>query len=645
MTTPRELAEIWLDDEPQPIDLSAGRFALQLRRDCLSDITFDGRIVLRGIRFVVRDHDWRTVPAELVSLRVEGSESEGALRLGMHVRNRDGEAQLEWDAVVDLGVDELRIAVHATVQHAFLRNRIGIVLLHPPSCAGRDLSVRHPSGSVTRTRFPVEISPHQPARDIAGLEWTDGVVRSQALLTGDVFEMEDQRNWTDASFKTYSTPLSQPFPVHVRAGDTIEQQVILRCAPEGAGTAHSTGPIAPADPGPAPEASEVAFGVTPRAPVMPQIAVGASTAPDHGAPESRFAWLGPSPVLVELEAASRNWPTALRRAVHEAGAGALDVRIVASTPQQVDEVLDGVADPVTRLARIGVFDAASHVSEPALWNALVSGAAARRMPAELVGGVRSHFTELNRNHHRLPAELPSLAFSLTPQMHDLERAQVIESLAMQREVAEQAVRIAGSRPVHIGPVTLRARFNAVATSATRSPAEADLRHGYGAELVDGAADPRQRSHGYAAWLIASVAALAVPGVASITLAETWGPRGFEDALGERYPASYAAEWLIDVAGWLRRTVAPALPVGPIAALAARSGDDSVVLLANASTESALISLRLDALTGDGIPSSGTMLRLPPGAREPIREALVPASELQMDLVLAPGEIARWSTVG
>ena len=24
---------------------------------------------------------------------------------------------------------------------------------------------------------------------------------------GDLFEMEDQRNWTDASYKTYSTPL------------------------------------------------------------------------------------------------------------------------------------------------------------------------------------------------------------------------------------------------------------------------------------------------------------------------------------------------------------------------------------------------------------------------------------------------------
>jgi D-apionolactonase len=39
--------------------------------------------------------------------------------------------------------------------------------------------------------------------------------------------MEDQRNWTDASFKTYSTPLELPFPVEVAAGERIFQRVVL----------------------------------------------------------------------------------------------------------------------------------------------------------------------------------------------------------------------------------------------------------------------------------------------------------------------------------------------------------------------------------------------------------------------------------
>jgi hypothetical protein len=47
---------------------------------------------------------------------------------------------------------------------------------------------------------------------------------------GDVFETEDQRNWTDASFKTYSTPLSRPFPVSVAAGTVVRQSVLLEAA-------------------------------------------------------------------------------------------------------------------------------------------------------------------------------------------------------------------------------------------------------------------------------------------------------------------------------------------------------------------------------------------------------------------------------
>ena len=34
-------------------------------------------------------------------------------------------------------------------------------------------------------------------------------------FTGDLFEMEDQRNWTDASYKTYSTPLRIPYPAPI----------------------------------------------------------------------------------------------------------------------------------------------------------------------------------------------------------------------------------------------------------------------------------------------------------------------------------------------------------------------------------------------------------------------------------------------
>jgi hypothetical protein len=37
-----------------------------------------------------------------------------------------------------------------------------------------------------------------------------------------VFETEDQRNWTDASFKTYTPPIGQQQVMEFGAGDTVK---------------------------------------------------------------------------------------------------------------------------------------------------------------------------------------------------------------------------------------------------------------------------------------------------------------------------------------------------------------------------------------------------------------------------------------
>lgn len=39
--------------------------------------------------------------------------------------------------------------------------------------------------------------------------------------------MEDQRNWTDASYKTYPTPLDNPFPINVDVGQEFNQKILL----------------------------------------------------------------------------------------------------------------------------------------------------------------------------------------------------------------------------------------------------------------------------------------------------------------------------------------------------------------------------------------------------------------------------------
>ena len=52
-------------------------------------------------------------------------------------------------------------------------------------------------------------------------------LRVTCKMIGDTFEMEDQRNWTDASYKTYVRPLALPHPYSLPAGETLRQSVEL----------------------------------------------------------------------------------------------------------------------------------------------------------------------------------------------------------------------------------------------------------------------------------------------------------------------------------------------------------------------------------------------------------------------------------
>src|SRR5690606_35103796 len=107
------------------------------------------------------------------------------------------------------------------------------------------------------------------------------------------------------------------------------------------------------------------------------------------------------------------------------------------------------------------------------------------------------------------------------------------------------------RPLHVGPVTLRARFNAVATSGGGGQARAGLEHGYGAELTGGATDERQKAMGLEAWTIASFAAIAsatdAARVASVSYFEASGPRGLHDD-GESFPVERALSALAGLTG-------------------------------------------------------------------------------------------------
>ena len=111
----------------------------------------------------------------------------------------------------------------------FVTNRTGFVVLHPlEGVSGAPVEVEHVDGSVEQSRFPELIDPTCPFMDIRALthEPLPGL-RVACRMEGDTFEMEDQRNWLDASYKTYVRPLALPWPYTIAQGEKLSQRISL----------------------------------------------------------------------------------------------------------------------------------------------------------------------------------------------------------------------------------------------------------------------------------------------------------------------------------------------------------------------------------------------------------------------------------
>lgn len=535
-----------------------GSWQFELRDDEFADLKFAGQLVLRSVRAVIRDHNWNTADLVIDGLTGDSEHSAGSVQFAVHSKGFGS----QFSGMVRLEILENKATFSLDLEcHSdYLTNRTGFIVLHSPAAAGAELLVRHSSGESEISVFPVAVSPNQPVFDIAGLKWKQESKLIDISFAGDVFEMEDQRNWTDASYKTYNRPLELPFPYRVAAGEHVVQSVTVsvESLSDHSGV-NSVGP------GP------VQIDLKP-AGKFAQIQVAASTAPSEN---PSLQPVGDT-VLVELDLESTNWQAALQRVVQTSKQ--LDLRAITTDVSKLELLAAALKDlPQVRIARIAVFDASTHVASLVGTELLMKLPYFAKSKPEILGGARSHFTELNRNPQSIFAAADAVAFSITPFFHALSNEQLLESIAMQRLVAKQAVQLARGKPVHVGPIALRPRFNNVATGPQPTPSVPDLSEGYGAELA-GSNDPRQSSPELTAWVIASVAALSVQGIASITYFEQWGPRGVVDSNGTDYAVAEAVRALAELSG--QELFVGESPDGVVWAIAAKSGEHLIVFASN-----------------------------------------------------------------
>lgn len=382
------------------LELRAGplRMVFDPANAFIRHVRWGGQELVRAIYGAVRDQNWDTIPSAIADLKTDVREDSFHLSFDVLCRARD--VDYFWrGTITGEAAGKITYVFEGEARSSFSRNRIGLCVLHPiEECASRRCMIEHVNGAREMGTFPKSISPEQPFFDIRAVNYGKVEVRCE----GETFEMEDQRNWGDASFKTYSTPQRLPKPVPVSTGQKVRHAVSV--------TLHEQPRIWIAD--------------TPR---LPFPAVG---------------------TRVDLDLAAPDFAKHLEQAAQR-GRG-----LVVGFTFDNDTQLAALADAVGRIQ-----------PDVRLWmvfrkNETVTSAqsllAARRVlgsAVEFAGGTREWFVDLNTQ--RPSKDYPGyLVYAATPHIHQPDDTTMIENIAGLAYGPETAKEFT-NKPVVVSPITLK----------------------------------------------------------------------------------------------------------------------------------------------------------------------------------------------
>ncbi|MCA9183911.1 MAG: hypothetical protein KDA51_20755 [Planctomycetales bacterium] len=502
--------------------------------------------LVRAVFAAVRDQNWDTIPFVFENLEIDRADDSFSIRFVAN--SLDSHVKFQWLGTLHGSASgEVSYHFRGTATEPFLRNRIGLCVLHPgAACAGVPCEVEHADGSTSIAKFPKSISPHQPFRNIRAI--THPIcdqTSARVTMAGDVFEMEDQRNWTDDSFKTYSTPLDIPFPVEVQAGIAIEQSVRIEIigAPAKTASVRNANSVLSQSTNDRVCQIEIVWNDPSERP-----AIGFGCPNEFQFNQTMFEEmrrLKPDHLRVDIRFENPDWQQRLAGALELAGGcdASLELALfaTASDSSQVQQLVSMIRAGGGVVARLLLFHPAERVTPSDLL------AVGERIRAELgqsfpnVVGTDAYFAELNRGRPRL-SEDRVVCYSFNPQVHAFDNLSLCETLQAQRETIDSAG-AAFSADVVISPITLRPRFNPNATTVI-PPAVA----------LQSAIDPRQSSGFAAAWTLGTLASMACHDrLRSLTFYEAYGQRGIMRESGQRFGMTELFEWVLDSELFFRAT--------------------------------------------------------------------------------------------
>jgi hypothetical protein len=342
--------------------------------------------------------------------------------------------------------------------------------------------------------------------EVQAIDWQVGTGVFRLQLEGAVFETEDQRNWGDTSFKTYSTPIALPFPRLIEANSQIHQRVVFEVL--------QTIQTSLSDEGKSIEKQPFEIG----------ICAAAKSFEITSTATERLKALSLDHYRVEVNF-SDGWHSLFDQQVNLATQLEIPLDLVFFLDDDyapaLNQFLSYIEYKHLVVKYLTLFSKHAWATTPVLIDAIE--VFRTHFPTAKIGvGTNFNFTELNRDRLE-PKSADFVCFSFHPQEHASDNLTLMENTeTMKYQVASALA--AFRRPVRIAPVSLLKRNNPYATEASAKvvPYEHQI-------------DARQQTTFLMNWTNAVLNSLAPSGVQSITLYQTVGDLGIMDTVGNPYP--------------------------------------------------------------------------------------------------------------
>lgn len=496
--------------------LYAGPLQMLYDRGFLRYIGYQDQEILRMMYYTVRDENWGTCDHEIIDEHRDISWETFRIEYDC-THSRNGEKLMKWHTVIEGRPNSsITFTINGEVLQDHAKNRSGFCILHPiEPVAGKDARLFHPDGKTSHAKFPEHVAGDNPFKNLSKLRWSAHGREFELTFEGDVFETEDQRNWTDASYKTFCTPSDLPIPVKMKRGTKVWQRVVFK-------------PVEHLPPIATPSRIVIQLEKTQGTSKFPKIGVAAShdVRPLPANAVEKIKSLRLDHYRVNVIPSNPDWVADFSAACEEAANLELYLETALYLSEGFEEELEKFLvlclQNRLRIRYLLLLSKDKPITDERIRSKIPS-IKSQLKDVKIGAGTDLNFKDINRK--QLPTDaLDFISYPAQPQEHAFDDLTLIENTAgIFYTLRTAAAKYPGIAP-HVSPITLRKRTNHTSSDEyTRKSS------------IAAQGDPRQSSDLNALFTFGVLKHLTAGHASAATLFQTAGNCGLMDSDGNSYP--------------------------------------------------------------------------------------------------------------